>query len=185
MTPGLVIKEGPRIRIRQLCEGDIPRMSAHGFGGEEGAKCWYAQELEKPDGPSKNFRQFAVETKSGERIGFTGFYGEPGGDAGGYFLIDEPFRGRGYGEELVRCVLEVMFLDCHAARCTIDYHDWNKVAAGLYAKLGFEEIQRIRIPEDKLTDEDREMAPGRPVDAVVISLAREKFLGGEPGNTGD
>jgi hypothetical protein len=81
MTPGLVIQEGQRIRIRQLCEDDIPRMAAHGFGGEEGAKRWYARELEKADGPSKDFTQFAVETKSGEWIGFTGSYGEPGGDA--------------------------------------------------------------------------------------------------------
>jgi len=76
MTPGLVIKEGRRIRIRQLREDDIPRMAAHGFGGEEGARRWYAQELEKGDGPSREFWQFAVETKSGERIGFTGFYGD-------------------------------------------------------------------------------------------------------------
>jgi RimJ/RimL family protein N-acetyltransferase len=177
MTPGLVIKEGPRIRIRQLGEDDIPRMAAGAFGGEEGAKRWYAEELEKGDGPSKDFRQFAVETKSGEWIGWTGFYGEPGGDAGGYFTIAEPFRGQGYGTELVRCVLEVMFLDCEAARCTIDYHDWNEAAARTYAKFGFEETQRIRISEEKLTDEDRAMAPDRPVHAVVITLTREKFLG--------
>jgi hypothetical protein len=44
MTPGLMIKEGPRLRIRQLREGDILRMTAGAFGGEEGARCWYAQE---------------------------------------------------------------------------------------------------------------------------------------------
>ncbi len=44
------------------------------------------------------------------------------------------------------------------------------------------EEMRIRIPEDKLTGEDRRMAPGKPVDAVVLVLTRERFLGGA--NTG-
>ena len=175
MTPGLLIKEGPRIRIRQLREDDVPRMTVRAFGGEEGARRWYAQELAKGDGASDEFRQFAVETNDGEFIGFTGFYGEPGADAGGYFAIDEPYRGRGYGTELVRCVLEVIFEDCGAARCVIDYHDWNEVAGRLYRKFGFREIQRIPIPEDKLTDEDRRYAPGRQVYAIVIAVTREEF----------
>ena len=175
MTPGLVIKEGARIRIRQLREDDIPRMAAGGFGGEEGAKRWYAEAMALPDGPGPA-KQYVVETLDGECIGFAGFGAEPDGDAGGYFSIDEPFRGRGYGTELVRLVLQVMFDDCGAARCVIDYHDWNEVAARIYAKFGFEEMQRIRVPEDKLTDEDLRLAPARPVYAVVISLTRERFL---------
>jgi len=168
MTPGLVIKDGPRIRIRQLREDDISHWAYD--------QAVFSQEFEKPDGPPGGMgKQFAVETKQDEWIGFTGFGAEPGGDAGGYFFIAEPFRGQGYGTELVQCVLQVMFQDCGAARCVIDYHDWNEVAARLYAKIGFEETQRIRIPEDKLTGEDREMAPGREVYAVVISLTREKW----------
>jgi RimJ/RimL family protein N-acetyltransferase len=160
-----------------VARGRHPADGRRGVRGQEGAKRWYAEELGRGDGPSNEFRQFAVETVSGEWIGFTGFYAEPDGDAGGYFTIAEPFRGQGYGTELVRCVLEVMFLDCAAARCTIDYHDWNEVAARIYAKFGFDETQRIRIPKDNLTDEDRAMAPDRPVHAVVITLTREKFLG--------
>lgn len=79
------------------------------------------------------------------------------------------------GTELVRLVLAVMFEDCGAARCLIDYHDWNQVAARLYAKFGFKEIRRIRIPEDKLTDEDRGMAPDHAVHTVVIELTRERW----------
>lgn len=175
MTPGPVIKEGSRIRIRQLREDDIPRMAGGGFGGEEGARRWYAEAMALPDGPGPA-KQYVVETLDGRPIGFTGFGAERGSDAGGYFSIDEPFRGQGYGTELVRLVLQVMFDDCGAARCVIDYHDWNEVAAWLYAKFGFEEMQRIRIPDDKLTDDDRRMAPDRPVYAVVVSLTRERFL---------
>lgn len=174
MTPGLLIKEGPRIRIRQLREEDIPRMAAGGFGGEDGAKRWYAEAMALPDGPGPA-KQYAVERVAGDCIGFTGFRAERDGDAGGYFSIDEPFRGQGYGTELVRLVLQVMLEDCAAARCLIDYHDWNQVAARLYAKFGFVETRRIRIPEDKLADEDRAMAPGRPVHAVVIELTRERW----------
>jgi len=174
MTPGLIIKEGPRIRIRQLREDDIPRMAAGAFGGEEGARRWYAEAMALPDGPGPA-KQYVVETLAGECIGFTGFGAERDGDAGGYFSIDEPFRGQGHGSELVRLVLQVMFEDCGAARCLIDYHDWNQVAAHLYAKFGFVETRRIYIPEDKLTDEDRAMAPGQPVHAVVIELTRERW----------
>jgi len=164
MTPGLLIKEGPRIRIRQLRENDIPRMAAGGFGGEDGVKRLYAQEIEKPDGPpGPDGKQLAVETKDGAWIGFTGFGAKRDGDAGGYFYIAEPFRGQGYGTELVRLVLQVMFEECGAARCLLDYHDWNQVT------------RRITIPEDKLTDEDRAMAPGGPVHAVIIELTREAW----------
>lgn len=177
MTPGLVIKEGRRLRLRQLQEDDIPHwVQANGCSKQEG-KTIYAQELEKPDGPPCGAsKQFGVESLVGEWIGFTGFGAEPGGDAGGYFFIDPAFRGRGYGEELVRCVLDVMFRDCAAARCIIDYHDWNETGARLYAKLGFEEIDRIRIPDDRLTREDGQRADGRPVYAVILSLTRERFV---------
>jgi len=176
MTPGLVIKEGERIRLRQLREDDVARMAAGSFGGEEGARRWYADQVEKPDGPPEGMsKQIAVETKEGEWIGFTGFGAERGGDAGGYFSIAAPFRGQGYGTDLVRTVLRVMFEDCGAARCLIDYHDWNAVAAHVYAKLGFREERRILIPGGKLSEEDHQFAPGRPVYAIVVELTREEF----------
>jgi RimJ/RimL family protein N-acetyltransferase len=176
MTPGLVIKEGKRIRLRQLREDDIARMVAGSFGGEEGARRWYAEEVAKPDGPPEGMsKQIAVETKQGEWIGFTGFGAKRGGDAGGYFFIAEPFRGRGYGTDLVHTVLRVMFEDCGAARCLVDYHDWNAVAAHVYEKLGFREHMRVLIPEDKREAEDWQFAPDRPVCAIVVELTREEF----------
>ena len=178
MTPGMTIREYGRIRLRQMREDDI----AHWLKGDpshskEFAEEIYAQELAKPDGPGPD-KQYVVETMSGEWIGFTGFGAERNGDAGGYFFVADPFRGRGYGTEMVECVLRVMFEDCGAARCVIDYHDWNEVAARLYAKLGFVEDMRILIPDAKLSNEDRDMAPGKPVYAVVLVLTRERFLGG-------
>jgi RimJ/RimL family protein N-acetyltransferase len=177
MTPGLVLKEGKLIRLRQLREDDIARMAAGSFGGEEGARRWYAEELEKPDGPPEGIqKQIAVETIDGDWIGFTGFGAERGGDAGGYFSIAEPFRGKGYGTDLVQTVLQVVFEDCGAARCIIDYHDWNSIAAHVYEKLGFREEMRILIPEDKLSAEDRQFSSDRPVFAIVVAITQEAFF---------
>ena len=178
MTPGMTIREYARIRLRQMREDDIAHwLKANAGHSKEFAEGVYAQEAAKPDGPGPD-KQYVVETISGEWIGFTGFGAERDGDAGGYFFVADPFRGRGYGTEMVECVLRVMFEDCGAARCVVDYHDWNEPAARLYAKLGFVEDMRIRISEGRLSDEDREMAPDKPVYAVVLVLTRERFLGG-------
>lgn len=175
MTPGMTIREYGRIRLRQMREDDIAHWMSIG-SSKETAEAMYAQEVSKPDGPGPD-KQYVVETISGEWIGFTGFGAESGGDAGGYFYVADDFRGCGYGTEMVECVLWVMFENCGAVRCLIDYHDWNEPAARLYSKLGFVEDRRILIPEDKLSGEDRKMAPGKPVYAVVLVLTRERFLG--------
>lgn len=176
MTPGLVIRIYGRIRLRQLREDDIAHWLAANRGcSPEAAEALIAEELAGPDGPGPG-KQYVVETLDGEWIGFTGFGADRDGDGGGYFFIAEPFRGQSYGTELVQCVLHVMFEDCGAARCVIDYHDWNERAAHLYAKLGFVEEMRIRIREERLDAEDRAMAPGKPVHAVVVALTRERFL---------
>ena len=178
MTPGMTIREHGRIRLRQMREDDIAHwLKANPSHSKEFAEGVYAHELAKPDGPGPD-KQYVVETISGEWIGFTGFGAERDGDAGGYFFVAAPFRGRGYGREMAECVLRVMFEDCSAARCVIDYHDWNEPAARLYAKLGFVEDMRILISEGRLSDEDRAMAPGKPVYAVMLVLTRERFLGG-------
>lgn len=176
MTPGMTIREYSRIRLRQMREDDIAHwLKANSGCSKESAEAIYAQEIGKPDGPGPD-KQYIVETLSGEWIGFTGFGAERDGDAGGYFYVAELFRGQGYGREMVECVLRVMFEDCGAARCVIDYHDWNEPAARLYAKLGFVEDMRILIPEARLSGEDRMMAPDKPVHAVVLVLTRERFL---------
>jgi RimJ/RimL family protein N-acetyltransferase len=180
MTPGITIRVHGRIRLRQMRENDIAHwLKANAGCSKEFAEAIYAEELAKPDGPGPD-KQYVVETTSGEWVGFTGFGARPNGDAGGYFYIASPFRGQGYGREMVECVLQVMFRDCNAARCVIDYHDWNQSAARLYEKLGFIEDRRIRISEDKLSGEDRQMSPDKPVYAVVLVLTRERFLGGTP-----
>jgi RimJ/RimL family protein N-acetyltransferase len=159
-------------------EDDIDNwLNANVSHSRENAEAIYAGELAKPDGPGPD-KQYVVETLAGEWIGFTGFGAERDGDGGGYFFVSAPFRGQGYGTEVVQCVLHTMFEDCGAACCIIDYHDWNERAARLYARLGFTEEMRIRISDARLSEEDRQMAPGKPIHAVVLALTRERFLGG-------
>ena len=172
------MREYGRIRLRQMRQDDVAYwITANPGCSRKSAEAIIAQELAKPDGPGSD-KQYIVETTAREWIGFTGFGAQPNGDAGGYFFIAGSFRGQGYGREMVECVLRVMFEDCGAARCVIDYHDWNEPAARLYKKLGFVEDMRIRVSEDKLSGEDRQMSPDKPVHAVVLVLTRERFLGG-------
>lgn len=171
MTPGMTIREHRRIRLRQMRDDDIAYwLRANAGQSREDAEGVYTQELAKPDGPGPD-KQYIVETISGEWIGFTGFGAERDGDAGGYFFVADTCRGQGYGTEMVECVLRVVFEDCGVARCVIDYEP----AARLYAKLGFAEQMRIPISEARLSGEDRAMAPGKPVHAVVMVLTRERF----------
>lgn len=176
MTPGMTIREYGRIRLRQMRLDDAQHWSAANPGdGVDAAEAVCREQLAKPDGPGPD-KQYVVETLAGEWIGFTGFGAERDGDAGGYFWLAAPFRAQGYGTDMVECVLRVMFEDCGASKCIIDYHDWNTAAARLYAKVGFEEEMRIPIREARLTDEDRRMSPDKQVHAVVVALTRERFL---------
>ncbi len=47
-------------------------------------------------------------------------------------------RGKGYGEEALRLVLEFAFINLHMERVTIDHFEKNKPAAALYEKIGFQ-----------------------------------------------
>ena len=53
------------------------------------------------------------------------------------YIADPDDRGHGYGEETLRLILDYAFLVLHTERVTIDYFEGNKIAAALYAKVGF------------------------------------------------
>ena len=54
------------------------------------------------------------------------------------YIADEQYRGRGYGEETMRLLLEYCFMILHAERITLDHYTGNKAASALYLKLGFQ-----------------------------------------------
>lgn len=53
------------------------------------------------------------------------------------YIADPADRGKGYGEEALRLILDYAFLVLHTERVTIDYFEGNKIAAALYTKVGF------------------------------------------------
>mgnify|MGYP005821395851 FL=1 len=53
------------------------------------------------------------------------------------YIADPANRGKGYGEEALRLILEYAFINLHMERVTIDHFEKNKVAASLYEKIGF------------------------------------------------
>lgn len=54
------------------------------------------------------------------------------------YIANPDLRGKGYGEEALRMVLEYGFINLHMERITIDHFEQNKAAASLYTKLGFQ-----------------------------------------------
>jgi RimJ/RimL family protein N-acetyltransferase len=53
------------------------------------------------------------------------------------YIADPALRGKGYGEEALRALLQYAFINLHMERVTIDHFEKNRVAAALYDKIGF------------------------------------------------
>ena len=53
------------------------------------------------------------------------------------YIADLDKRGKGYGEEALRLILEYAFINLHTERVTIDHFEGNRIAASLYEKIGF------------------------------------------------
>ena len=53
------------------------------------------------------------------------------------YIADQELRGKGYGEEALRLILEFAFINLHMERVTIDHFEKNRTAAALYDKIGF------------------------------------------------
>lgn len=77
-------------------------------------------------------------------------------------------RGKGYGEEALRLLLEYCFVNLHMERVTLDHFEGNDVAAALYRKLGFrpEGVARNACKKD-----------GRYYDLYLLSLLRSEYYG--------
>lgn len=60
------------------------------------------------------------------------------------YIADTQNRGKGYGEEALRLVLEYAFINLHMERVTIDHFEGNKIAAALYEKIGFKNEGLLR-----------------------------------------
>jgi RimJ/RimL family protein N-acetyltransferase len=54
------------------------------------------------------------------------------------YIADEKHRGKGFGEEAMKLILEYCFMNLHTERVTLDHYTGNIAASSLYLKLGFQ-----------------------------------------------
>lgn len=84
------------------------------------------------------------------------------------YIADKDNRGKGYGEEALRLILEYCFMNLHMERVTLDYFEGNSVAATLYEKLGFKHEGLARNGCKK---------NGKYYDLHLLSLLRAEYYG--------
>ena len=84
------------------------------------------------------------------------------------YIADPANRGKGYGEEALRLILEYCFMNLHMERVTLDYFDGNSIAMSLYEKLGFEHEGKARNACKK---------DGRYYNLNLLSLLRAEYYG--------
>ena len=83
------------------------------------------------------------------------------------YIADEELRGKGYGEEALRRILEHAFIAMHMERVTLDHFLKNKPAAALYEKVGFKDEGILRNAAKK---------NGRYYDLQLKSMLRNDYL---------
>lgn len=84
------------------------------------------------------------------------------------YIADKNNRGKGYGEEALRLILEYCFMNLHMERVTLDYFEGNNIAATLYAKLGFKHEGLARNACKK---------NGKYYDLHLLGLLRSEYYG--------
>ena len=82
------------------------------------------------------------------------------------YIADEENRGKGYGEEAIRMILEYAFINLHMERVTIDHFSANERAAFLYHKIGFQDEGKMRHAGKK---------NGKYVDLCLMSMLRAEY----------
>ncbi|HKM28223.1 MAG TPA: GNAT family protein [Anaerovoracaceae bacterium] len=82
------------------------------------------------------------------------------------YIADKNNRGKGYGEEALRMMLEYAFINLHMERVTLDHFTGNKAASDLYQKLGFQYEGIMRNGGKK---------NGKYVDLHLMSMLRSEY----------
>ncbi len=83
------------------------------------------------------------------------------------YIADEEMRGKGYGEEALRCLLQYCFFNLHMERVTLDHVPANQRAAALYQKLGFQYEGEARHAGKK---------DGRYLNLKLMSMLRAEYV---------
>lgn len=83
------------------------------------------------------------------------------------YIADPGDRGKGYGEEALRRILEFAFINLHMERVSIDHFIKNTTADYLYKKTGFQDEGVMRSAGKK---------DGRYIDLKLKSITRAEYL---------
>ena len=87
---------------------------------------------------------FLVEKKDGTKIGFIAHFGTHGGlTTIGYALLPSE-RGKGYGSEAVRIMVDYLFLSRNIIRIQAETHPRNLASQRVLEKSGFKKERIIR-----------------------------------------
>lgn len=84
------------------------------------------------------------------------------------YIGDKENRGKGYGEESLRLLLEYCFMNLHMERVTLDHFEGNNIAATLYSKIGFKHEGLARNACKK---------NGKYYDLHLLSILRSEYYG--------
>lgn len=84
------------------------------------------------------------------------------------YIADPELRGKGYGEQAVRMILEYSFINMHTERVSMDHLKGDEVTEMLCRKLGAVEEGIMRHSEKK---------EGKYIDLYRMSLLRSEYYG--------
>ena len=83
------------------------------------------------------------------------------------YIGDLSDRGKGYGEDALKCALDLGFGRLGMERITLDYRNGNEAAHSLYLKLGFKDEGKMRNAGKK---------NGEYMDLNLMSVLREEYF---------
>jgi RimJ/RimL family protein N-acetyltransferase len=116
--------------------------------------------------------RFAITTKDGTHIGFTGLHrGNPENRHVelGIMIGDKSFWSSGYGTDTVRTLLRFAFEQMNLNKVSLGVFEFNERAIACYRKCGFVEEGRLR--EEYYQD-------GRYWDVIRMSILRREYENG-------
>ena len=127
---------------------------------------WYDNQI-KDD----NIYNFAIESlEDGIYIGGCGInkYDWKNGTADvGIFIGNQQFRGKGYGTDAMKVLIDFIFNQTNINRIQLSTFSFNEAAYKSYLKCGFKEEGRLR---------QRIFRNGKYYDEVLMGLLREEYL---------
>lgn len=115
---------------------------------------------------------FAIETIADNKlIGGTGIFGIGWTNRSATFgmsIYDQNNRGKGYGQETTKLILDFAFKILNLNRVELEVFDFNKQAQKCYLKVGFKEVGRKR--KEHFID-------GEYHDTIIMDILRDEWLG--------